>query len=65
MWCLLQNTEATALTAKRQTDFALRQLDSKLHGEHRTARYPAFASFVKQFNRHIISVVSHILFLTS
>ena len=65
MWCLLQNTEATALTAKRQTDFALRQLDSKQHGEHRTARYTAFASFVKQFNRHIISVVSHILFLTS
>ena len=65
MWCLLQNTEATALTAKRQTDFALRQLDSKQHGEQRTARYPAFASFVKQFKRHIISVVSHILFLTS
>ena len=39
MWYLLQNTEATALTAKRQTDLALRQLDCKQHGEHRTACY--------------------------
>ena len=31
MWYLLQNTEATALTAKHQTDFALRQLDCKQH----------------------------------
>ena len=46
MWYLLQNTEAlTALTAKHQTDFALRQLDCKQHGEHRTARYPVIVSF--------------------
>ena len=61
MWCLLQNTEAIALIAKRQTDFALRQLDCKQHGEHRTARYPASASFVKQFNRHNICSKSHSL----
>ena len=41
MWYFLQNTEATALT----TDFALRQLDCKQHGEHRTARYPVIVSF--------------------
>ena len=45
MWYLLQNTEATALTAKHQTDFALRQLNCKQHGEHRTARYPVTVSF--------------------
>ena len=65
MWYLLQNTEATALTAKHQTDFALRQLECKQHGEHRTTCYPVIVSFVKQCNRHIISVVSHIFFLTS
>ena len=62
---LLQNTEAAlGLTAKHQTDFALRQLDCKQHGEHRTARYPVTVSFGKQFIPHIISVVIHILFLT-
>ena len=45
VWYLLQNTEATALTAKHLTDFALRQLDCKQHGEHRTARYPVIVSF--------------------
>ena len=63
MWYLLQNIEPTALTAKRQTDFALRQFDCKQHGEHRTVRYPVIVSFVKQFNRHTISIVSHIFFL--
>ena len=37
--------EATALTVKHQTDFALRQLHCKQHGEHRTARYPVTVSF--------------------
>ena len=45
MWYLLQNTEATALTAKHQTYFALRQFDCKQHGEHWTARYPVIVSF--------------------
>ena len=45
MWYLLQNPEATALTAKHQTEFALRQLHCKQHGEHRTARYPVTVSF--------------------
>ena len=61
MWYLIQNTEATALTAKHQTDFALQQLDFKQHGEHRTARYPVILSFGKQFNRHIICSKSHFL----
>ena len=61
MWYLLQNTEATALTAKRQTDFALGQLDCKQHCEHRMARYPVIVSFGKQFNRHNICSKSHFL----
>ena len=65
MWYFLPNKETTTLTAKRQTDFASRQLDCKQHGEHRAGRYPVIVSFGKQFNHHVISVVSHNFFLTS
>ena len=45
MLYLLQTTEATVVTAKHQTEFALRQLDCKHHGENRTARSPVIVSF--------------------
>ena len=61
MWYLLKTSEATALTEKRQPNFALRQLDCKQHGEHRTARYTVIVSFGKQFNRHVICSKSHFL----